>query len=201
MADTLEHKLEHWSRVGHGSRFRLRLPARPRGGVARRRATVAPRAISPAPRALLIDNDKATLEALSRLLAGWGFEVIALEDPTELLDGRWPVHPSVAIMLVDQHLGPRPSRHERRAARLRAMLKRDVPAIIVTADHSRDDRDRCRGDPLRDGAETSEARAIALAAVAPAARHGHVAGMSTITGVGRLIIEAFRSSRHRQDRA
>ena len=134
MADTLDHGLEYWSRVGHGSRFRLRLPL---ARDAARRAALAPsRPHSFAgTRALLIDNDKATLEALSRLLTGWGFDVLALDDPTELLEGRRPVDPSVAIMLVDQHLG-RGTLGTEVVPRLRVMLKREVPAIIVTADHS-----------------------------------------------------------------
>lgn len=134
IARILEHPLSLRSRPGRGSVFAITVPL---GDAAR---VAAPR---PAPmaghdrlegaRVLCLDNEPAVLAGLESLLSGWGCIVLAARDAAQARaagDGRIP-----DLMLIDYHLDGGSNGVEV-AAGLRSAWRRDVPGIVITADHT-----------------------------------------------------------------
>jgi two-component system, sensor histidine kinase len=139
MVTALRHQITFTSKEGRGTTFRVYVPL-----------ASAPRA-APEPidtarimrgrdalvdaRVLLIENDSAVMEAMATLLSGWGCSVRMAAQTEEAIgllgDAAW----APDIIVADQHLdngdlGSVTIDH------LRYYLRREVPALIVTADPS-----------------------------------------------------------------
>ena len=134
MVSALHHELEVHSRPQHGSRFRLRLPL----GVEEPhidKTSDGALANFTGVLAIVAENDRATSEALTRLLRTWGMTVIAGCDPREIETQLEHAGRRADLLLVDYHLDDHLTGIDIvRACRLTGGT--DIPAIVMTADHS-----------------------------------------------------------------
>lgn len=138
MSQALGHELEFRSVPGKGTRFSVTLPlAAP---PAETRSAAAP-VENPvyglfSARVLLVENDRRVQEAMAGLLGRWNCELrlaSSLGDAMAVLSsGGW----SPDIIIADQHLD-RGTFGSDTIAEARLLLKRHVPAIIITADPDR----------------------------------------------------------------
>ncbi|SHG47184.1 Na+/proline symporter [Hydrocarboniphaga daqingensis] len=130
----LGHPLMLRSRVGHGSVFTVTVPL----GQRSRMRHNAERASAPSgslagARVLCLDNEPAVLQSMQALLQSWGCEVIPAADEAAALFGL--AGPSPDLLLVDYHLdGARTGVQV--AEQIRGHCQRDIPGIVLTADHT-----------------------------------------------------------------
>ena len=137
MTQALGHPLELRSKTGKGTGFRLVLPivqipvdAKP--GAA---AVVSDNPVYGlfSAKVLLVENDRRVQEAMAGLLGRWNCNIRLAaslgEAMTALSTGAW----SPDIIIADQHLD-RATLGSETITEARKLLKRHVPAIIITAD-------------------------------------------------------------------
>jgi len=139
MAEALDHPVGLCSRVGHGTRFSITAPfAGTVDSTAERSVPVSCGATYGlnGVKVLVIDNDQSVLEAMQSLLQRWSCEAVLVRDIADL--DRNVAAPGAApdIVLADYHL-------DRGACGVAAIEKLraaagdpELPAIIITADHS-----------------------------------------------------------------
>lgn len=134
----LGHEIGVCSRIGRGTCFSVSAPLAETLG-ARQSVAPIPQTVREAygfaaSRVLVIDNDASVLSAMTTLLDRWG---CASQSVRELGEVEAIVAGGVApdIVLADYHLD-RGECGLDAVARLRATLRADLPAIVVTADHS-----------------------------------------------------------------
>lgn len=133
MVSTLGHELVFTSKVARGSWFRLDLPLcrhLPSQPVHKPATAVSLGGV----RALMVENDRPTLEATARLLEGWGMAILAIADPRAIVAGLEEIAP-VDVIVADYHLGPDLVGLDVIAA-VRAIAGRAIPAVVITADHT-----------------------------------------------------------------
>ncbi|WP_020180206.1 hybrid sensor histidine kinase/response regulator [Methylopila sp. M107] len=142
----LGHGLQVTSRLGRGTRFRLRVaiahgPARPRDS--RAQPDHASRTTLAGAQVLVVENDAAAREALCRLLASWEADVSGVRSLGELAEAfsAGAARPHVAIL--DYHLDGGETGLDA-LGQLRARFDPATPAIVTTADHSAEVADRVR---------------------------------------------------------
>ena len=138
----LDARLELHSTLGRGSMFAVSVP---------RTAALPPSLfanLKPAPtlgsfdgvRVLCIDNEPAVLEGMEALLKGWNcsVETTGSADAVVLRRMGFPASASLwpSVIMADYHLDIGTGIEA--IARIRAVAKIDIPAIIITADHSID---------------------------------------------------------------
>lgn len=143
MSEALGHRIGLCSKMGHGTRFSVyvpladetsaagRLPARPQPSASRAYGLAGVKAI-------VIDNDRGVREAMGALLDRWGCEarfVGGLADIENLIGAEPDFQPD--IVLADFHLDAGESGLTS-VARLRQGGSGSIPAIVITADHSRE---------------------------------------------------------------
>jgi CheY-like chemotaxis protein/anti-sigma regulatory factor (Ser/Thr protein kinase) len=136
LARLLDHHIEVRSIEGRGSVFVVEVPtafstampvapvSKPRDGVRFDGLTV-----------LVIDDDPAAREAAAGLLAQWGCETLLASCGTQAEDLLRARSTVPSVILCDYRLGAGELGTEV-VQRLRACLREDVPALIVTADAS-----------------------------------------------------------------
>jgi CheY-like chemotaxis protein len=159
IARMLKHSVGLRSRLGKGSVFTITLPAQ----VAAAETVLAGRSQPTGDgrlaglTVLVIDNEPSILKGMESLLGGWGCTVLLAQNGTEAL-ALWQTNGvGVDVILADYHLD-----HEDGlgvVAMLRAHTGRYVPAILITADRSRQVQDlalahdmQCLRKPLRPAA-------------------------------------------------
>lgn len=133
----LGHPIEVRSILGRGSSFSLHLP---RGAPKVRGASPAAAAQSRGWKqqfgaVLLIENDAAVRDGMSALLSAWGYEVVTAAGGGSAVEALRAAGREPDVIVADYHLddgqvGPAAIRHVREA------LGRDLPAFVITADHS-----------------------------------------------------------------
>jgi len=136
---SLGHQLEFRSTVGVGSVFRLHLPLA--AGVASAPVVDPALPANGAPHALagaliiLIENDAATLTAMTQLLDRWDCHVLPVRSRLELQRLAPQLERQPDLVVTDYHLDDGVDGLE-----LIAMLRRsfgaELPAIVVSADHT-----------------------------------------------------------------
>lgn len=139
MAAALNHPLRLRSRPGHGSTFRLKLPPAQAPAV---------EAASPAPpvahfdgaHVLVVENEPASRAALAQLLQSWGYVVTASDGQGVLEEVGGPPD----IVLADYHLDAGLTGLNVLAG-LRAAGRRDLPCVMMSADHSAELANRIQG--------------------------------------------------------
>jgi len=133
-AELLDARLAVRSRLGRGSVFSVFLPR----CEAETDAT-APRRM-PAPTAtgqvvLVLDNDEQVVRALTHLLTSLGHTVLGAQAMREALVLVWNNSASISLIVADYHLTETFDGLQA-IARLRGILEREVPALIITGDAS-----------------------------------------------------------------
>lgn len=141
MTQALNHKLELKSVLGKGTLFRLTLPL-----AVRTEANAAPLQENRldnlvyglfSAKVLLVENDQAVQDAMVSLLNRWNCNVrtaASMGDALMHLSGTgWKPD----VIIADQHLN-RSTLGSETIVQVRALLQQPVPAIIVTADPSKE---------------------------------------------------------------
>jgi signal transduction histidine kinase/CheY-like chemotaxis protein len=145
MSEALGHELVLQSRVGEGSRFSVMAP----GAVALSKSEAATEAQTGAGGDLvakpliIIDNDLTVLGAMQTLLLRWGADVKVARDLDDIGDILSEPGFSPAIILADYHLDGSVLGIDA-VARIRQGLGRNVPAILITADHTQEAAEAAR---------------------------------------------------------
>ncbi|MBS0474525.1 MAG: response regulator, partial [Proteobacteria bacterium] len=131
----LGHEFGLESELGEGSTFFIRVPrAQPQARsarIAQQRTRSGPDAAGPI---LIIDNDQAILEGMEALLRNWGYQVTIAAGADDPL-AQAAVDRGVDLIIADYHLED-DARGDATIATLRRRARRDIPAIVVTADRS-----------------------------------------------------------------
>ena len=137
IARLLNARIEVQSCLGRGSMFSVSIPLAV--AAAQRSNAQASQLLSSIEvplqgrRLLVLDNEQIILQSMRSLLEQWGAEVLTAVD-LEQAQARLGAHPPDAL-LVDFHLDDNRTGGEAVAA-LRARYARELPAIMITADHS-----------------------------------------------------------------
>jgi len=164
-AQALDHPVRLASTVGRGSTFCVRLPG----------AAPAPKNL-PAPpplmrqfhspvagaKILLIENEPSVSEAMVLLLERWGCDVAVAVSGDEALERLRALPTAPHIVIADLHLN-NDERGTQAIARVRAKLGANVPALIVTADHSAKSEEEARAaglEMLRKPVRPAEMRSL-----------------------------------------
>ncbi|HTZ03051.1 MAG TPA: PAS domain-containing hybrid sensor histidine kinase/response regulator [Xanthobacteraceae bacterium] len=134
------------SNVGRGSRFAIEVP---RGsGVAAAPKPPAPLRLDLGQLddlvVLCIDNDRAILDGMERLLGGWGCRILTAPDLAGALHALGASGLRPDGFLVDYHLDG--DNGVAAIAELRRRLNSHVPAIVITADRSLSVREEVRAE-------------------------------------------------------
>jgi len=136
----LDHPLRLRSVPGRGSAFSIRVP-KGRAEAVEQPAPPPPVTAGDDLRGLTVfclDNERATLTALSALLGRWGCTVVTADSADAALELA-ATTPAPDVALIDFHLGAGPDGISTMAAA--AMLwGQAVPAIVITADPTEDAR-------------------------------------------------------------
>lgn len=141
MAETLSHPIGLCSKVERGTCFSVSAPY---AGTSERAPVETAPLVSPrqaygfaGAKTMVIDNEPAVLDAMQALLEGWSCNVrVALRlDRLESVAINGDFRPD--IVLADYHLDSGDCGLDA-VKRLRQRWGDDLPAIIITADHSRD---------------------------------------------------------------
>ena len=140
----LDHKISLESRIERGSVFSVSLPvtaARPerRSSMERVRTGQIAGAL-----VLCVDNETAILDGMETLLAGWGCGVIKATGSLEAIAQIRASARSPDIILADYHLDGETGIDTIGA--VRREMKYDIPAVIITADRSREVQDLIRDE-------------------------------------------------------
>lgn len=150
LARTLGHTISLQSALGKGSVFSVEIPlGAQRAAVAlpRTEPSAKPAASLGGMTIALIDNEPAVLHSMTLLLEDWGCRCLAGADAAEILVELQQQDLYPDALITDYHLDA----GDGLAAidTLRAKFGRHLPAIIVTADHSRDLRSQAKALDVR----------------------------------------------------
>jgi PAS domain S-box-containing protein len=133
------------SQVGRGTLFGITLPYAERLQAGEPRAAVscgAGRELA-GRRLWVVDNDPAICLAMRHLLERWGCRVVVAESEERLAERVSLARDDTDALIVDYHLD-----HERSgvvlAERINAQRETPLPVLVITADHSRELRQRVR---------------------------------------------------------
>lgn len=133
----LGHGMEVRSRVGRGSRFSITLPRsmeaqRPREPD----AAAEPDADLRGSHVLVLDDEVSVLDAMRRLLEGWGCEVTTAATPEEA-EARVRASRPPDLVIVDYRLRQHASGIET-IGKLHQRIGKPVPALVITGDTAPD---------------------------------------------------------------
>jgi len=131
----LNHPIKISSQVDHGSLFSITMPVTsPIADILTPEDLKVPGGPLVGVHVLCIENEPIVLEGMMTLLKGWGCSVIAAASESvalqALADGA--VYPD--IILADYHLDT--GTGEEAVRSVRSQMKREIPAVIITADHT-----------------------------------------------------------------
>jgi len=143
----LDHTIRLESHDEHGSMFSVTLPvteSRPerRSGSGRTGAGQIAGAL-----VLCVDNENAILDGMETLLAGWGCDVLKATGSREAIDQVRASSRIPEIILADYHLDGETGVDTIRA--IRREINYDVPAVVITADRSREVQELIRAENLK----------------------------------------------------
>ena len=133
----LDHRMEVRSEVGRGSRFSVTLPRsveaqRPR----EQHGAAEPDADLRGSHVLVLDDEVSVLDAMRRLLEGWGCEVTTAATPEEAETSVGRSRPP-DLVIVDYRLRRHASGIET-IGKLQQRIGKPVPALVITGDTAPD---------------------------------------------------------------
>jgi CheY-like chemotaxis protein/anti-sigma regulatory factor (Ser/Thr protein kinase) len=138
-ATALGHEVHLKSRLGRGSMFGVTVPrtSAPEEAASSREPVLSESAYGGMEdaRILLIENDLSSAEGLASLLEKWGCDVAIAASAAEGLDSIRALDELPDVIIADLHLDNGETGIEA-VEEIRNAIKTNVPAIIVTADHS-----------------------------------------------------------------
>jgi len=138
-ATALGHEVRISSEVGRGSTFFLDLPLADPANVAdeSQEAQVVDRRHGglEGAKILLIENDPSGAEAMAALLEGWGCDVATTRSTQDALQRLSELGGAPDAIIADLHLDHGESGLTA-VGEIRQSMKKDVPAMIITADYS-----------------------------------------------------------------
>ena len=133
-AELLNARVDVRSRLGRGSVFSVFLPrCETVVGTPTAAPTTAPTA--PSQGVLVLDDDEHVVRALTHLLSAQGHMVLGAHTMREALVLAWNNGASITLIVADYHLSETCSGLQA-ISRLRSILERDVPAVVITGDSS-----------------------------------------------------------------
>lgn len=153
MVRVLECQMDVASRPGRGSRFALTLPMEVVSALQSTKPGIDAAQVFAQGFAgacvLVIDNDAAVLESMRQLLERWDCSVITAPGEAAAVACLEQVQDPPAAILADYHLDDEQTGSSAIHA-IRQILGQDVPAALITADHSAETRKkmRARGVPI-----------------------------------------------------
>ncbi len=135
MCSVLRHPLKLNSRPNEGTMFAVTVPIGKGEVVALKdeQPNVQRSSVLNGLRVLAIDNEIAIVDGLKALLSGWGVDVVTATSSLEALR-ELKKSPRIDAILADYHINDEDGIEL--VATLRRKLKRDIPAILITADRS-----------------------------------------------------------------
>jgi signal transduction histidine kinase/ActR/RegA family two-component response regulator len=133
-AELLDARLNVHSRLGRGSVFSVFLMrCDPEATAPALRRKPAPTTSGQV--VLVLDNDEQVVRALTHLLTGLGHTVLGAQAMREALVLTWNNSASISLIVADYHLSETFDGLQA-ISRLRGILEREVPALIITGDAS-----------------------------------------------------------------
>jgi len=137
IAKVLGHELSLKSTAGKGSRFSVKLPvsAEKPASIIRLRPKQPVTAALGNLTVFVIDNDRAIVEGMTKLLSGWGCQVLAATGPEDARQMLKDADGAIDIILADYHLDD--SNGLELVGLLRSDAGKTIPAVLITADRSR----------------------------------------------------------------
>ncbi len=143
----LKHKVNLESRTQSGSVFSVMLPvAEPRVTQRTTPTRIGAGKIAGC-QVLCLDNEPAILEGMQTLLAGWDCSVLKATDTAQALEQIRTSPRPPEIILADYHLDEETGLDAVRA--IRDKLGYEVPAVVITADHSPEVQELIRSEGLQ----------------------------------------------------
>lgn len=144
IARVLDHPVDLASSPPNGSRFAVEVPLAPAVPVQIRAAIPlsAPSAALDGLTVLCIDNDPTILDGMETLLTGWGCQVVKAPGAASALGTLREARLAPDVLLIDYHLDEGDGIEA--ARNLRWKLGRALPAVLITADRSKNVRDAAR---------------------------------------------------------
>ena len=143
MSEALNHPLEFCSRAGHGTKFAIsaayasQAPAPLRTAADSNTArAVTLQGLQGLP-LIVIDNDLNVLEAMQTILIRWGCDVRLARNHDDIAEILADTSFSPALVLADYHLDHGASGLDA-VAHIRTAVGRNLPAVLITADHAQD---------------------------------------------------------------
>jgi signal transduction histidine kinase len=133
----LDHRMEVGSEVGRGSRFSITLPRSVQAQLPRGQLSAAePDVDLRGSHVLVLDDEVSVLDAMRRLLEGWGCEVSTAATPEEAEARVCPSRPP-DLVIVDYRLRRNASGIET-IGKLQQRIGKPVPALVITGDTAPD---------------------------------------------------------------
>jgi CheY-like chemotaxis protein len=133
----LDHRMEVRSEVGRGSRFSITLPRSVQAQLPRGQLSAAePDVDLRGSHVLVLDDEVSVLDAMRRLLEGWGCEVSTAATPEEAEARVCPSRPP-DLVIVDYRLRRNASGIET-IGKLQQRIGKPVPALVITGDTAPD---------------------------------------------------------------
>ena len=137
MCAALGHNIALTSEIGNGSAFSLTVPrAEPDETVSEPQRRSAHRPALASGKVIVIDNDHDILNGMVALLDNWGIEVVTATDP-DAANALAAARAGAGLVIADYHLDGGLTGDEA-IRRLRCVHPGRLPAIVITADRSKE---------------------------------------------------------------
>ena len=125
------------SRIGRGSCFEVKMALSDEAALAEDSVAAAPGALAERSLIVVIDDKASIREAMERLLAGWGHDVIAAGSGDEAV-ARLASHPTRPDLIVSDYRLRDGETGTEVIERLRSEFNETIPALIITGDTAPD---------------------------------------------------------------